>query len=186
MTCWTPLAVCCALLMLLELAHAERRPSWEAACATEAERKLEVEKLDERIDWFLSIVEEVPEGIARQFRAVNTINQKAFRQAIAHPLWSAHQIRERGAKIKRELRPRIDDREARLQGAIEALEKSASFSVELSDYANQDQGRRILDKSDWASRYTTLPWEIALYVRCLVADLVSSAGAGSGSPAAPR
>ena len=38
-------------------------------CATEAQQKIGIEKLNESVDWFLSTVEEVPEDIAQQFRA---------------------------------------------------------------------------------------------------------------------
>jgi hypothetical protein len=139
-------------------------------CATEAQRKIEIEKLNESVDWFLSIVEEVPEGIARQFRdvAVNwQRDDKALSQAIAHPLWEAHQIRVAGAGIKNELRPRTSTPEANLVGAIRALRDSASFSVQLSDYADRNSGRRIVDVRDWMRRYTLLPTDLARYAECL-------------------
>jgi hypothetical protein len=61
MTFQTVLGACCAMFVLLGPAQAQ------LACATEAQRKIEIEKLNESVDWFLSIVEEVPESIARQF-----------------------------------------------------------------------------------------------------------------------
>ena len=109
-------------------------------CATEAQRKVEIEKLNKSVDWFLSIVEEVPEGVAQQFRAavtgraadVNGPDMNAFRQAIAHPLWATHMMREAGADIKHELRPQTPDTPAtQLHRAISALERSAPFIHQL-------------------------------------------------------
>ena len=175
MTVRTALGTCCALLTLLGSAQA-------VTCATEAQRKLEVEKLYESIDWFLSIVEEVPEGVARQFRGLDLSDERATRQAFAHPLWTAHTIREGGATIKRALGPqRPDTPENRLKWAITALGKSASFAVNLSDYADRNPGRRIVDLSDWSFRYFTLPHQISMYADCLVDALVSS-GRGSNLP----
>jgi hypothetical protein len=179
MTLRMVLSACYVMLVLLE-------PAQGAAYTTEAQRKVETERLYESIDWFLSIVEEVPEGIARQFEAVNRSDEKAFRQAIAHPLWGAHKIRKTGANIKQALRPWMHDTpEDRLRAAIVALQQSASFSLALSDYVDHDRGRRIINVQDWAFRYTVLPTDIAMYALCLLADLVSSRG-GSGPPAAPR
>jgi hypothetical protein len=151
------------------------------------------ERLNKSVDWFLSIVEDVPEGVAQQFRAavtgraadVNGLDMNAFRQAIAHPLWATHMIRETGADINRELRPQTPDTPvAQLHRAISALEKSAMFILQLSDYAANDRGRRIINVDDWTLQYVDLPVDLAAYAQCLV-DLVSS-GAGSSSPAAPR
>ncbi|MGA8991026.1 MAG: hypothetical protein WB500_11725 [Rhodoplanes sp.] len=175
MTVRTALGACCAILTLVG-------PAQAVTCATEAQRKLEVEKLYERIDWFLSIVEEVPEGIAAQFRRLDLKDERATRQAFAHPLWAAHTIREGGATIKRALGPqRPDTPESRLKGAIIALRASASFAVNLSDYANRNPGRRIIDLSDWSFRYFAMPYQISMYADCLVDALVSS-GRGSGLP----
>jgi hypothetical protein len=51
-------------------------------CATEAQRKIEIEKLNESVDWFLSIVEEVPEGIARQFKTSLSIGSATTRHSV--------------------------------------------------------------------------------------------------------
>ena len=175
MTVRTALGTCCAILTLLGSAQA-------VTCATEAQRKLEVEKLYGSIDWFLAIVEEVPEGIARQFRDLDLSNERATRQAFAHPLWTAHTIREGGASIKRSLGSPIPyTPEGRLKGAITALGKSASFAVNLSDYGNRNPGSRVVDLSDWSFRYFALPYQISMYADCLVDALVSS-GRGSGLP----
>ena len=187
MTFQTVLGACCAMFLLLGSAQAK------PACATEAQRKIEIEKLNESVDWFLSTVEEVPEDIAQQFRAavtgraaaVNGPDMKAFRQAIAHPLWATHMLRESGANIKHELRPQTPDTlVAQLHRAISALERSAPFIHQLSDYAAKDRGRRIINVNDWTRRSIDLPADLAGYAQCLV-DLVSS-GAGSSSPATPR
>ena len=50
-------SACCGMFVLLVPAHARG-----AECATEAQRKIEIERLNESVDWFLSIVEEVPRG----------------------------------------------------------------------------------------------------------------------------
>ena len=110
---------------------------------------------------------------------------KAFREAIAHPLWATHMLKESGAIIKHELRPQTPDTPvAQLHKAISALERSAPFIHQLSDYAAKDRGRRITNVNDWTRRSIDLPSNLANYAQCLV-DLVSSA-AGSSSPAAPR
>jgi hypothetical protein len=186
MTLRTVFGACCAMLpLLLGSAQAEIA----MACATEEQRKLELGKLDKAIDWFLSIVEEVPEGIARQFRDIDFSDERTARRAIAHPLWRAHEIREGGAEIKGKLRPSWPGghtpQEVRLKGAITALKASASFSVALSDYAGNDRGRRIIDVSDWTFQRVFLPLSIARYANCLVDDLVSSK-VGSGPSTAPR
>jgi hypothetical protein len=163
----------------------------QPACATEAQRKIEIEKLDKSIDWFLSIVEEVPEGIARQFRDAADDwrrDDRALSQAITHPLWAAHVIREAGADIKRKLRPTHDTPVLHLKAAISALGEDASFRGYLSDYEARDRGRghgrRIVNTDDWIRRYHLLSFDLRRYAQCLV-DLVSLGG-GSSSPAAPR
>ena len=181
-------AFCGVIFVLLAPAQA-----FSVECATEAQRKIEIEKLNESVDWFLSTAEEVPEDIAQQFRAavsgravtVDGPDMKAFRQAIAHPLWATHMLKESGAIIKHELRPQTPDTPvAQLHKAISALERSAPFIHQLSDYAAKDRGRRITNVNDWTRRSIDLPSNLANYAQCLV-DLVSSA-AGSSSPAAPR
>jgi hypothetical protein len=188
MTLRSMVSACCGIFVLLAPAQA-----FGVECATEAQRKIEIEKLNKSVDWFLSIVEEVPEGVAQQFRAavtgraadVNGPDMNAFRQAIAHPLWATHMMREAGADIKRELRPQTPDiPAAQLHRAISALERSAPFIHQLSDYAAKDRGRRITNVNDWTRRSIDLPGNLADYAQCLV-DLVSS-GAGSSSPTAPR
>jgi hypothetical protein len=189
MTLRAMVSACCGIFVLLAPAQA-----FGVKCATEEQRKIEIETLNKSVDWFLSIVEEVPEGVAQQFRAavtgraadVSGPDMNAFRQAIAHPLWATHMIRETGADIKRELRPQTPDTPvAQLHRAISALEKSASFILQLSDYAAHNRGRRIIDVHDWTRRYIDLPVDLAAYAQCLVDDRVSS-GAGSSPPAAPR
>jgi hypothetical protein len=178
-------SICCAMFVLLGPAQ-----TFGGECATEAQRKIEIEKLNESVDWFLSTAEEVPEDIAQQFRAAvsgradaaNGPDMKTFRQAIAHPLWATHMLKESGAIIKHELRPQTTDTPvAQLHKAISALERSAAFIHQLSDYAAKDRGRRITNLNDWTRRSIDLPGNLADYAQCLV-DLVSS-GAGSSSTA---
>ena len=188
MTLRAVISTCCGVFMLLAPAQARG-----AECATEEQRKIEIETLNESVDWFLSTVEEVPEDIAQQFRAAlsgraaaaNGPDMKVFRQAIAHPLWATHMLKESGDIIKHELRPQVPDTPvAQLHKAISALERSAPFIHQLSDYAARDRGRRITNVNDWTRRSIDLPGNLADYAQCLV-DLVSS-GAGSSSPVAPR
>ena len=188
MTLRDVVSACCGIFVLLAPAQA-----FAVACATEPQRKIEIERLNSSVNWFLSIVEEVPEGVARQFRdavtgravAVNGPDMDAFRQAIAHPLWATHMLREGGASIKHELRPQTPDTPvAQLHRAILALERSATFIPQLKDYAAKDRGRRITNVNDWTRRSIDLPGNLADYAQCLV-DLVSS-GAGSSSSATPR
>jgi hypothetical protein len=164
MTLRDVVSACCGIVLL---APAQ---ACGTECATEAQRKIEIERLNESVDWFLSIVEEVSEGVAGQFKAVKP-SDEAFRRAIRHPLWSAHKVREAGADVKRALRPRIyDTPKDRLQAAIVALQQSASFSVALNNYLDQDRGR-IIDAQNWSFRYTVLPADFAMYALCLVGDL---------------
>ena len=189
MTLRAVISACCGMTFVL-LASAQ---AFGVECATEAQRKIGIEKLNESVDWFLTTVEEVPEDIAQQFRAavtgraaaVNGPDMKAFRQAVAHPLWATHILRESGVSVKRELRPETPDTPvAQLHRAILALERSATFIPQLKDYAAKDRGRRITNVNDWTRRSIDLPSNLADYAQCLV-ELVSS-GAGSSSPAAPR
>jgi hypothetical protein len=178
MTLRAVVSACCGIIVLLASAQARG-----VECATEAQRKIEIESLNESVDWFLSIVEEVPEGIARQFGAAKADDEKVFRQAIAHPLWYAYKVREAGDNIKRALRPWMyDTPKDRLQAAIIALQYSAAFSVALNDYLDHDRGR-IIDAQNWSFRYTILPADLARYALCLVGDLASSR-AGSNPPPA--
>ena len=181
MTLRAVISTCCGVFMLLAPAQARG-----AECATEEQRKIEIETLNESVDWFLSTVEEVPEDIARQFRAAvtgraaaaNGPDMTAFRQAIAHPLWATHMLRESGANITRELRPQTPDTPvAQLHKAISALEKSTPFILQLRDYAAQNRGRRIIDMRDWTRRSIDLPGDLAAYAQCLVNDLASSGAA---------
>jgi hypothetical protein len=61
MTLRDVVSACCGVFVLLAPAQA-----FGVECATEAQRKIEIETLNESVDWFLSTVEEVPEGIARR------------------------------------------------------------------------------------------------------------------------
>ena len=185
MTLRAVIGACCGMTFVL-LASAQ---AFGVECATEAQRKIEIEKLNESVDWFLSTVEEVPDDLAQQFRAavsgravtVNGPDMKAFREAIAHPLWATHMLKESGAIIKHELLPLTPDTPvAQLHKAISALERSAPFIHQLSDYAAKDRGRRLTNVNDWTRRSIDLPSNLADYAQCLV-DLVSS-GAGSSSP----
>ena len=63
MTLRAVIGACCGMTFVL-LASAQ---AFGVECATEAQRKIEIEKLTESVDWFLSTVEEVPEDIAQLY-----------------------------------------------------------------------------------------------------------------------
>ena len=170
MTLRDVVGTCCGLIFVL-LAPAQ---AFAVACATEPQRKIEIERLNSSVNWFLSIVEEVPEGVARQFRDAVTGNATAVDALSA----SASAARLTGADIERELRPQTPDTPiAQLHRAISALEKSAPFILQLRDYAAQNRGRRIIDMRDWTRRSVDLPGDLAAYAQCLVDDLASSGAA---------
>jgi hypothetical protein len=159
----------CALLVLLGPAHGK------IACATQAQRETAVKRLNASIDWFLSIVEEVPKGVARQFSNVDVRDEKAVRQAIAHPLWGAYRVRFKAASLKDtlvfdEVR---DSRELRVKRAISALTQSVYLVSELSDYADANLGGRIVDIEKWNFNSTVLPGLLEDFALCLVDDLVA-------------
>jgi hypothetical protein len=152
------------------LGPASAQDQRKIACATEAQRKIKIEKLNEDIDGFLAFIEEVPEDVARQLRDAN-----ASDAALAHPLRQALRIRELGALIKTQLSPwSHETRKDRLKRAISALANSASFSVLLSEYTNKTTIKFL---------HNHLPGSIEVYVLCLVDDLVAS-GTGSGTTTA--
>jgi len=153
------IATVCLLLTLNGSAIASRE------CQTAAQREASVRKLSADVDWFLSIVEEVPEHIAQQFREVNRSDERALLNASAHPLWRAYNIRDTGAGIKSQLAyvPR-NDYKLGIKAAIVAVQLSASLAVELSNYVDHDyrRGKRIVDVQQWAYRYTVLPPPLSL------------------------
>jgi hypothetical protein len=159
----------CALVVLLGPAQGKM------ACATQAQRETAVQRLNESIDWFLSIVEEVPEGVARRFRGVDVRDEKAVRQAIAHPLWGAYRVRFTAVNLKTTLvLDKIrDSRELRLKRAISALTQSVYLVRELSDYADANLGGRIVDIESWNFNSTVLPGLLEEFALCLVDDLAS-------------
>jgi hypothetical protein len=125
--------------------------------------------LTSEVDWFLSIVEEVPAGVAQQFRAVDVSDRRAFRNAISHPLWSANKIRRKAADIKDSLTlTLIQTSDWRIKRAIMALGYSASLLGELSEYADKNPGQRIVDVQQWAYNYTVLVAQLEQFALCLV------------------
>jgi hypothetical protein len=164
----------CALFVLLGSAHGK------IACATPEQRATAAQRVHESIDWFLSIVEDVPEGVARQFRGVDIRDEQAVRRAIAHPLWAAYRVRFAAANLKTTLvfdKDR-DNRQARVKRAISALTQSVYLVGELSDYADANLGGRIADIARWTHNYTVMPGLLEELALCLVDDLAS----GGASP----
>jgi hypothetical protein len=166
----TVIGILFALLVLLGPAQGR------IACGTQAQRETEVQRLNQSINWFLSLVEEVPEGVARQFREVDVRDEKAVRQAIAHPLWGAYRVRYKVANLKSSLvhDKFRDNRELRVKRAISALTQSVYLVTELSDYGDANPGGRIVDLSQWTFNYTVLPGLLEEFALCLVDDLVSA------------
>jgi hypothetical protein len=159
----------CALIALLGPAQGKM------ACATQPQRETAVQRLNENIDWFLSVVEEVPEGVARRFRDVDVRDEKAVRQAITHPLWGAYRVRYKAVNLKSTLVPDKvrDSRELRVKKAISALTQSVYLVSELSDYADANLGGRIVDIEKWNFNSTVLPGLLEDFAFCLVDDLVA-------------
>jgi hypothetical protein len=137
-------------------------------CANASQRKASVDELTRDIDWFLSIVEEVPAGVAQQFEAVKITDERAFRNAISHPLWRANKIRNEAADIKRTLALTLTTPDWRIKRAIMALGSSASLVEELSEYADKNPGRRIVDVQQWSYNYTVLVGQLQAFALCLV------------------
>lgn len=121
------------------------------------------------IDWFLSIVEEVPAVAAQQFDAVRITDERAFRNAISHPLWQANKIRNQAADIKRTLALTLTQTpDWRIKRAIMALGSSAYLVEELSEYADKNPGRRIVDVQRWSYNYTVMIGRLQAFALCLV------------------
>jgi hypothetical protein len=160
-----------ALLALLTLAMMTGAASAQLMmeCATASQRKASVDELTRDIDWFLSIVEEVPAGVAQQFDAVKITDERAFRNAISHPLWQANKIRNEAADIKRSLALTLTQTpDSPIKRAIMALGSSVSLVEELSAYADKNPGRRIVDLQRWSYNYTVLVGQLQAFALCLV------------------
>jgi hypothetical protein len=128
-------------------------------CATASERKAAVEQLTRNVDWFLSIVEDVPTGVAQQFRAVDTSDERAFRNALSHPLWHASKIRDKAADVKDSLAiTLVQTPDWRIKRAIMALGYAASLTEELSSYADKIPDAASLTCSSGCS--TTRSWPL--------------------------
>jgi hypothetical protein len=164
------MSACTALIVLLGPVQGQ------SPCDTQAGRDSNVAELEKRIDSFLSIVEEVPEGVARQFREIKVRDDQAFQEAVTHPLWLPYNIREGAAKMKRELKlsssPSDITRGWRTIRAINALSESISFRDKLSEYAQANPDRRIVDVRRWRWESALLPAFLAEYARCLSDDMV--------------
>jgi crotonobetainyl-CoA:carnitine CoA-transferase CaiB-like acyl-CoA transferase len=176
MTMRTVIGTWCALLMFLGPAQAQG--DWfaegEMACAARTQRETHIRKVNERLDWFLSIVEEVPEDVARQFDLA-TKHHLAWKEAIAHPQFRASQIRVGAADIKRVLGPppQRDTRAWRARDAIAALAFGAELLGSLELYAVSNPGRRIVDTTKWSEEALELVETLHTYADCLVAELTS-------------
>jgi hypothetical protein len=135
-------------------------------CANAWQRKASVDQLTRDVDWFLSIVEDVPAGVAQQFLAVDITDERAFRNAISHPLWQANKIRN---DIKDSLAiTLVQTPEWRIKRAIMALGSGAFLIDELNDYGDKNPGRRIVDVQQWAYNYTVLVGQLQRFALCLV------------------
>ena len=133
------------------------------------QRKASVDELTRGVDWFLSIVEEVPAGVAQQFRTVDITDERAFRNALSHPLWQANKIRDKALDIGDSLALTLTQTpDWRIKRAIIALGTGASLVDELGEYANKNPGRRIVDVRQWAYNYTVLVYQLQRFALCLV------------------
>ena len=156
-----------ATVFALMLSSASHAATME--CANASQRKASVGQLTSDIDWFLSIVEDVPAGVAQQFGAIDITDERAFRTAITHPLWQANTIRNKAADIKDSLALTLTQTpDWRIKRAIMALGTGASLVAELSEYADKNPGRRIVDVQQWALNYTILAAQLKRFALCLV------------------
>jgi hypothetical protein len=156
-----------ATVFALTLSSASHAMTME--CANASQRKASVGQLTSDIDWFLSIVEEVPAGVSQQFRAVDITDKRAFRNAVSHPLWQANNIRNKAADIKDSLAITLTQTpDWRIKRAIMALGSGASLADELSEYADKNPGRRIVDVTQFAYNYTVLVTQLQRFALCLV------------------
>lgn len=138
-------------------------------CANASQREASVNELTSDIDWFLSIVEEVPAGVAQQLRAIDVTDNRAIRNAMSHPLWKANKIRDAAADIKDKLAPTLTQTpDRRIKQAIRALGNSAFFVRLLSEYADKNPGRRIVDVQQWAIKYSLVAHQLEHFALCLV------------------
>lgn len=152
-------------VFLLTLSSASHAMTWE--CANASQRKASVDQLINDIDWFLSIVEEVPVGVAQQFRGFS--DERALQNAISHPLWQANKIRKEAAALKETLaNTLIRTPHRRIKWAIMALGRGARFKEELRDYADKNPAGRIIDDQKWFANYTGLVLQLEWFALCLV------------------
>lgn len=166
-------ALSCVLLSgLLIASTASMAATME--CKDRVQREASVTQLTSDIDWFLSIVEDVPAGVAQQFRAVDITDRRAFQTAISHPLWQASVIRDRAADIKDSLALILSQTsDWRIKRAIMALGYSVSLTEELSAYADRNPGRRIVDTQKWAFNSRIIPLQLQRFAICLVDNRVN-------------
>jgi hypothetical protein len=156
-----------ATVSALTLSSASHAMTME--CANDSQRKAFVGQLTNDVDWFLSIVEEVPPGVAQQFRAIDVSDRRAMQNAFSHPLWQANKIRDTAADIKDSLALTLTQTpDWRIKRAIMALGSSVSLVDELSEYANKNPGRRIVDVQKWTINYSILAVQLRRYALCLV------------------
>jgi hypothetical protein len=171
------IGIWCLLLVLLGHGRAQAElPDWfahgELACATQMQQETHIQKVNKLLDWFLSIVDEVPEDIARQFKDAHALDDKAWQVIRAHPLWRAHEIRVGAAQIRSALGPR-DSRRSRARHSIASLAFSAELFSALELYAFVNPGQRIADTTKWSEEAYELVDALHTYADCIVAELAS-------------
>jgi hypothetical protein len=142
--------------------------AFSVECKTAAQREDYVHTLNNKIDWFLSIVEDVPGGVARQFRDVDILDERAVRSAFNHPLFLAHNVREAAAKLKDSLASAMRySGPSRVKYAIWAVRDTGLLNEELNDYGKANSGRRIVDFRKWGFERATLLGEVTMFATCL-------------------
>jgi hypothetical protein len=154
-----------AMVFALTLSSASNAMTMK--CENPSQRKASVDQVTNDIDWFLSVVEDVPASVARQFRDFS--DERAVQNATSHPLWQANKIRNEAAALKETLaNTLIRTPHRRIKWAIMALGRGARFKEELRGYADKNPGSRIIDEQKWFANYTGLVLQLEWFALCLV------------------
>jgi hypothetical protein len=142
-------------------------------CATPEERSATVQKLNRKIDWFLSRLE-VPADIIKQLKQLeDTGDLKSF---FTHPWAFAHVSRLGAPGLKADLAALLTEthRETRLKKAISAFSDSFELAYLLTEHAKFNPDQRITDVGAWNGNAISLHDRFRRFAICLV-DVPSEA-----------
>jgi hypothetical protein len=136
-------------------------------CATPEERSATAQKLNRKIDWFLSRLE-VPPDITKQLeQLVDTGDIKGF---FTHPWGFAYVSRSSAPDLKSSLASLLTEthRDKRLKGAITAFGESFELAFALTQHARVNPDQRITDVSEWNGHAILLQDRFKRFAICLV------------------